>query len=219
METMLPPMRVCFVGDDYVCGEGDDDCQGRVSRACSKAKRRGNDLRPYNLGVCGNTSRDIAQRWEKEVVDRLELGGFLILSFGVNDCRLERGEPKVCEEEALLNIDEIVGRAGSQWPMLMVGPPCTRDAALNLRIQSLSDKLQAFCEGQELPFLPLFERTSRSRLYRDDLAQGNGLHPNRAGYGVIYQAVRDWQFWREWTSCRDHLCRGAIGWAGNDAAN
>ena len=81
-------MRICFIGDSFVAGAGDDDCLGWPGRLCAAARQAGHDLTLYNLGIRRDTSADIAARWEAEARARLpaEHDGRLVFLFGVNDC-------------------------------------------------------------------------------------------------------------------------------------
>lgn len=77
-------MRLCFFGDSFVNGTGDDDCLGWVGRLCAAERRVGRDLTVYNLGVRRDTSDDILRRWRREAEARLPpgCGGRLVFSFG-----------------------------------------------------------------------------------------------------------------------------------------
>ena len=71
---MAAPIRVCFFGDSFVNGTGDDACLGWVGRACAAGRRNGMDLTCYNLGIRGDTSADVLRRWEHEARARLAPG-------------------------------------------------------------------------------------------------------------------------------------------------
>ena len=58
--------RVCFIGDSFVQGTGDPTGLGWVGRVVSETKQAGWNITGYNLGVRGETSRDIMARWERE---------------------------------------------------------------------------------------------------------------------------------------------------------
>ena len=121
-------MRICFFGDSFVNGTGDDDCWGWPSRLCAEARQRGCDVTFYNLGIRRDTSGDVARRWEHEASARLlpEHDGRLVFSFGVNDCVHEQGLPRVSEKASVANTRTILARARARWPTLVVGPPCMR---------------------------------------------------------------------------------------------
>ena len=195
-------MRICFFGDSFVNGTGDDDCLGWPGRLCAEARQHGHDVTLYNLGIRRDTSGDVAQRWAREAAARLppEYDGHLVFSFGVNDCVHEQGRPRLSEDACLANTRAILMHAGAQWPTLMVGPPCTGDAALDQRVGRLSDGMDRVCHELAVPFLPVFARLQDSEVWRREPEQGDGIHPNRGGYALIAQAIREWQPWREWMS-------------------
>ena len=194
-------MRICFIGDSFVNGTGDDDCLGWVGRLCAEARRRGHDVTLYNLGIRRDTSADIAGRWESEARARLqpEHDGRLVFSFGVNDCVHDTtGRPRIPEHAAVEHARSILSRARAWRPTLMVGPPCSGDAPLDARVKCLSHRLAEVCDELSVPFLPAFDVADGSAIWRRDAAMGDGVHPNRDGYTLLYQAVVTWRPWREW---------------------
>ncbi len=194
-------MRICFIGDSFVNGTGDDDCLGWVGRLGSEARRRRHDVTIYNLGVRGDTSSDLVARWQHEAEARLapEHDGRLVFSFGVNDCVEGRaGQPRVAEDTAIANARSIL-TAARQWrPTLMVGPPCSRNAAVDTRVSRLSDRLAVLCEDLAIPFFATFQLTHGNAAWHCEAGQGDGIHPNRGGYDLLYGALLGWNAWREW---------------------
>jgi lysophospholipase L1-like esterase len=67
----MKDIRICFVGDSYVQGTGDDECLGWAGRLCASARRAGHNITYYNLGVRRETSTDITRRWLAECEPRL----------------------------------------------------------------------------------------------------------------------------------------------------
>lgn len=49
-------MRLCFIGDSFVNGTGDDACLGWAGWICAAARQQGHDVTAYNLGVRRDTS-------------------------------------------------------------------------------------------------------------------------------------------------------------------
>ena len=192
-------MRICFFGDSFVNGTGDDDCRGWPGRLCADARARGLDVTLYNLGIRRDTLGDVGERWERETAARLpDREGSLVFSFGVNDCVLEAGRPRVSEEMSVAHARTILSRASTIRPTLMIGPPCTSNADLDERVSQLSDRLELLCSELSVPFLPLFKRTGGTEVWRREAEQGDGIHPNRGGYALIHNAVLSWQPWRNW---------------------
>lgn len=194
-------MRICFFGDSFVNGTGDDDGLGWPGRLCAEARHRGRDITGYNLGIRRDTSADIAARWNHEAAARLPAGhdGRLVFSFGVNDCVHEpANQPRISADRTIEYARSILGQARAGWPTLMVGPPATGNAALDHRVEALSGRLASLCGDLDVPYLPIFETTAQSEAWRREAAQGDGTHPNREGYALIAGAVLAWQPWRDW---------------------
>ena len=124
-------MRICFIGDSFVNGTGDDDCLGWVGRVCSRARRGGADITVYNLGIRRDTSADIRGRWRREAAVRLpaEFNSGLVFSFGANDCVVETPpDTRVSVEASMANTTAILREAKAWLPVLMVGPAPIGDA-------------------------------------------------------------------------------------------
>src|SRR5580704_12608871 len=92
--AFMAEMRICFIGDSFVSGAHDGECLGWAGRISAAARRRGHDLSPYNLGIRGETSAQIAKRWraETEVRQSVQQEGHLVFEFGVNDAREVNGK-------------------------------------------------------------------------------------------------------------------------------
>ena len=196
-------MRICFIGDSFVNGTGDDDCLGWTGRICSAARRRGRDVTLYNLGIRRDTTADIAARWEREARVRLgpEHDGRLVFSFGVNDCVTEAsGQRRVLEAASINNARQLLGTAKAWLPTLMIGPPSTVDNELNERVGHLSDRLSALCKDLSVPFLSPWERLLADDTWRREVEAGDGAHPNTRGYGVLAELVMEWPPWRAWVN-------------------
>lgn len=194
-------VRLCFIGDSFVNGTGDDACLGWVGRVCAARRAAGCDLTVYNLGVRRDTSADIAHRWQDEVRRRLpvDLDGRLVFSFGANDCTAgENGAPRLAEAAALGHAERILAAAQGQWPVLAIGPPPVGEAAADGRIRDLSRAQAALCRRLGLPFLEVFPALAVTAAWREEAAAGDGAHPNAGGYAVLAGLVSGWDAWRAW---------------------
>jgi acyl-CoA thioesterase-1 len=107
--------RICFFGDSFVNGTGDDDGLGWVGRVVAKARQSGCDVTAYNLGIRGDTSADVAARWRSEASSRLppNCNGRLVFSFGANDC-VSQGSPRVSRMDSLAHLESII-TAAALW--------------------------------------------------------------------------------------------------------
>ena len=194
-------MRICFIGDSYVNGTGDDACLGWAGRLCAEGRQLGADITLYNLGVRGDTTAEIAERWQRESAMRLapEHDGRLIFSFGVNDCiATDQGCTRVPEADSIANARSILSSAGAWLPTLMIGPPPTAEPELNRRVEHLSAGLNTLCHDLSVPFLSLWEYLSNNEIWMREVASRDGAHPNSAGYRVLADHVARWSAWRSW---------------------
>ncbi len=199
-------MRICFIGDSFVNGTGDDDCLGWVGRICSEARQHGKDITAYNLGIRRDTSADIAARWQREARARLlaEHDGRLVFSFGVNDCMFEPpGQLRVEAERSAVLARTILGDAKAWLPALMIGPPPTADQEMNERVARLSARFEAVCAELGVPFLSCFEVLSASGVWTREAQEGDGAHPNRGGYAILARLISEWPAWCAWVGEAD----------------
>ena len=196
------PMRICFFGDSFVNGTGDDACLGWVGRVCAAARHARRDVTCYNLGIRGDTTAHVLQRWRCEAEARLlpEHDGRLVFSFGANDCcPTTNGDGvRVAPGQAIANAKTILTVARASRPTLMVGPLPVGDAATDRRIAALSTEFATLCAGLGVPYLDLFDLVAASPVWSREVAQGDGAHPNTGGYGEVAEAFILWAPWRRW---------------------
>jgi lysophospholipase L1-like esterase len=196
-------MRICFFGDSFVNGTGDDDGLGWVGRVVARARRWGRDVTGYNLGIRGDTSADVAARWRAEASLRLppECDGRLVFSFGANDCA-SRGvddTPRVARAESLTQAEAILHAALRWRPTLMIGPGVIADdSEANARICALSADYARLCERMGVPYLGICQLLLASPTWSKEALAGDGAHPNGGGYAVVADAVCDWSSWQSW---------------------
>ncbi|GCE90747.1 lipolytic protein G-D-S-L [Komagataeibacter diospyri] len=194
-------MRICFIGDSYVTGTGDETCQGWVGRLCATERQAGHDITPYNLGVRGQTGRDIALRWHAETRPRLEgrHDGGIVLSFGVNDCTsTTHGQPRIPHDESIATTRQILQQARQTWPVLMIGPPPVGRPCPDDRTRALSHAMAELCARLSVPFLPVWEPLLAHPAWCAEIARGDGAHPAGGGYTALARIIHDWSAWREW---------------------
>lgn len=197
-------MLVCFFGDSIVNGVGDPDTQGWVGRLHAAARGKGHDVTVYNLGVRRHGSAEVLARWEAELAPRLmpEEPMHLVFSFGAVDMSLAGETPKVPLEQSVANARSMLEKAVGKYPTLFVGPPIMADPAYTFRLEELSAAYGELCAELDVPFLSLLPELKEAELYLDDLIQGDGIHPARAGYGLIFRLVDAWQAWQSWLSSK-----------------
>jgi acyl-CoA thioesterase-1 len=192
-------IRVCFFGDSFTAGVGDDQALGWVGRVVAQARADGMGLTAYNLGVRRETGPEIARRIEGEAAPRLRDGDAfgVVFSFGVNDTTTTGGEQRVApvaSRSALAAVADLCLACG--WALLVVGPAPVADEAHNERISALTAALASDCASRELPFVDVASLLTNDRPWLDELASGDGAHPGGTGYMTLARLIQphfaDW---------------------------
>jgi lysophospholipase L1-like esterase len=183
-----------FFGDSHTAGSGDPAALGWAGRAAAAALEEGLPLTPYNLGVGGETSVEVAARWRAEARPRLPAEGEgdprAVFAFGVNDVTLRNGAPRCLREESLGALARVLGGADKLgMRSFVIGPAAIEDEAENERIAELSGVFEELCARREVPFVPLVEDLRGSEGWRGELAAGDGAHPGARGYEEMARLV------------------------------
>ena len=193
---MTADIRICFVGDSFVNGTGDETALGWAGRLCASAAKRGVPVTYYNLGVRRNTSKDILMRWENEVAHRLPdtCDGRVVVSCGVNDTVVEDGKVRIRPEESCANLRAILDGA-RKHKVILVGPPPVDDDQQNERIRSLSDAFAREAGRLGVPFIELFSALAADNAYIQEISSGDGAHPGGNGYTTIAAIISSSPSW------------------------
>ncbi|GLY28747.1 GDSL-type esterase/lipase family protein [Kineosporia sp. NBRC 101731] len=205
-------LRICYVGDSFVAGAGDRSglgWVGRVGRAAMVDEERlGFVYTGYNLGVRRDTAPMVAARFVAEVTARLvpAQDRRVVLSFGANDTTIENGSRRAETEETVAalhrihrdihgDIHEDIHRGAHRdlegTRLFVVGPPAVDDDAHNERIGALSVVLEREAALLSVPFVPAFPVTEQDPVWRRQVREGDGAHPDAGGYEVLAELVRD----------------------------
>lgn len=197
-------MRILVFGDSITQGFWDTD-GGWVQRIRTvydkETIKTGYDLPTiFNLGISGNSSGDIVERFEAETEARYQdekLG--LVFAVGVNDSRTKSGvnfsEPK----EYKSNLEKLLAMARKYSDKIVfVGlTPCVEERSnpvswgdtgyTNDRIRVFNQVLEDFCHDNALQFIdiltPFTEAGAKTELLPDS------LHPNNEGHQLIADIV------------------------------
>lgn len=191
MAMNCPDIRICFIGDSYVQGTGDDDCLGWVGRLCASARSAGHNLTAYNLGVRRESSTDIARRWLTECEPRLRPGteNYVVFSFGANDVTQVEGRQRVSEDGTLDNLRTLLDVASTRYHTLVVGSPPAADPEHNARLSQLSERMCEVTVELGVPYVATFPILIDDRTWLDEVRGNDGAHPRAAGYTRLAQIV------------------------------
>lgn len=198
----MKTLRICFIGDSFVNGTGDQECLGWTGRVCADACRQGHDITHYNLGIRRDTSDDVLARWRTEARRRLPDTSErrIVVSFGVNDVNMtdDGSEQRVPHQRSLDNARSILSGASSLCPVLMVGPPPTDDEEVNRRVAILDEAFSNLCDDLQTPYLSVIESLSQGGVWIPEARSFDGSHPRSGGYAELATLVQNWQAWKTW---------------------
>lgn len=186
-------MYVCFFGDSLTLGTRDPAFRGWPGRVCEKAAARGVEVNAMNLGIRGNTSDAVAERWVDESRRRIPEGEELRLVFSFGAADTTRG---VDQEASIKNARRILTVASQAHEVVFVGPPPVADATISARIKGLSAMFAGVCTDLAVAFLDVYTPLSDASAYLAELDTGDGVHPGEAGYVMIAELVDAFEPWR-----------------------
>ena len=209
----MTTLRICFVGDSLVNGTNDPEFLGWPGRVSEGEVAAGHDVTTYNLGIRGDTSEMISDRWRKECEARLpEIQPCaLVFSFGVNDIAFENGVRRVDFDRSLDVARELMRSAKDWLPTLWVGPPPVeldettfipapgiRYAFSRERIGELSTAYANVATELGVPYFDLFDRLNKKPEWFQSFNGTDSVHPMGNGYAQIAQHLSQWDAWRNW---------------------
>ncbi len=150
----------------------------------------------YNLGVSGDTTKDVLARFKSELNARE--AGLVIISIGDNDTVYDQSpdEPRLTEDQFASNIEEMITLATAVTNKVVVlglkqvteekVQPVPWNAQANYRnasIKAYDERLKNIAEERGTHYVPVFDLLADA-----DLA--DGLHPNEQGHEKIFQRVK-----------------------------
>ncbi|SNV25379.1 GDSL-type esterase/lipase family protein [Dermatophilus congolensis] len=187
---------IVFIGDSFVSGYGDPKGHGWVSRVVGRTQHPELDLTTYNLGIRGDSSADVLNRWRSEGMprwkDRRERR--LVLGVGIHD--IDQGLTTARSRLNLANVlDDATARGISPF---VVGPAPTLDEERNAKLEVIVEAQSDVCSRRSIPFVDCFYPLLEHDQWISELASSRDqIHPGQAGYGLLAWLVLhgDWATW------------------------
>ena len=176
-------VRITIVGDSYVTGYGDPKALGWVGRVVARTPRDDLDLTVHQLGIRGDSTAGVLERWREETGRRLFDGADnrLVIAAGAND--VGQG---ISLARTRLNLANVVDEAAADGLQpFVVGPAPWLDPADNERLRPVVDAERDVCERRGVPFVDCFTPLLSHEQWFADLSAGDGMHPGQAGYGLL----------------------------------
>jgi acyl-CoA thioesterase-1 len=192
---------VLFFGDSFVNGAGDATGLGWPGRLVAAAWGAGLPLSAYNLGIRGESTRDVALRFRAEAEPRLIPGADnrVVIAVGANDVSLdETGEQEIATEESLRLMSEMLDTAaelGATAMLLSPGPAGIPDH--DARSRALGEAFASLCDERGLRYVDVLDDLLASEPWARTARANDGLHPNEEGYAALAQLVLD-AGWLDW---------------------
>jgi acyl-CoA thioesterase I len=181
-----------FFGDSFVAGTGDPTGRGWVGHVTEAAARAKLDVTPYNLGIRGDTSLDVATRWRPEAARRTERGADnrVVFSFGANDAEPGDDGPAVMPGQSVQALATcLAGAQAAGLPAFVVGPgPVPADGDRRERVLALSSSYSRICSEFEIPYVHVVQ-VGDSATWVGEVLAGDGVHPRAAGYEELANLV------------------------------
>jgi acyl-CoA thioesterase-1 len=185
-------VRLCFFGDSFTAGVGDETTRGWVGRVCARAGEAGHDLTVYNLGVRRETSRQVAERLRREAVPRLADGDRrgVVLAVGVNDTTIVNDSRRLDVEDTLAALDKFLRESSEAgWSVLVLGPAFVGDAHQNRRIEALSGSIRERCAYLDIPFVDVVSSLGEGEDWVRQVNAVDGAHPTASGYQQLADTI------------------------------
>lgn len=208
-------IHLIIFGDSVVLGSWDQKCGGWVNRL--KTHLHGNDFRiktnddfivysTYNLGIGGNTTSDLIERFDNEIKQRVAENfkrsqhDIVIIVVGANDCSYRRSEDniRVKPDDFKKNLNSLLNKAHKYTKkVLFIGITKVDESKsspifwnktthyINKNIQQYNKILKNFCKNNNTLFIDMFDILD----VKEDLL--DGLHPNSQGHQKMFERVKD----------------------------
>ncbi|HEX6387917.1 MAG TPA: GDSL-type esterase/lipase family protein [Solirubrobacteraceae bacterium] len=198
---MAPDRRILFFGDSFIAGVGDPTGLGWVGRVVAASYEAGRPITAYNLGIRGDTSADVAARFEAEHAARTQNAAArygVVLGAGANDMTVLDNRLRVAPGVAIRTLHGLLDRAvASGHGVFVVGPPPVGDPEQDERIRELSNQFAHAASHRGVPFVATAGALGAHDAWRSEAAANDGSHPGAGGYAALAEIVLagGWMAW------------------------
>lgn len=202
-------MKILLFGDSITYGAWDPEGSGWATRL-----RRYVDLKSlpvkhdeyhhvYNLGVCGDNSSYLLERFERELGARRrrEQACAIVFAIGVNDSLYfhETGLNAVTPDKFEENLEQLISLAKKYTTKIVfVGllpvddskmDPVPWAPNISLRtehIRTYNNTVGEVCQKNKIDFIDLFD----SFIQKGHLSLlDDGIHPNQEGHAIVFEII------------------------------
>ncbi len=196
--------KVLIFGDSIAWGAFDSEGGGWVEHLKLYMWSKG-DIDVYNLGVSGNKTSNLLERFESETKARIEENEetIIIFAIGINDSYFlhSKNDFMTPIEQFKENIQKLIDLAQKfSSKIIFIGltpvdeskttpiPWDTDKSYKNENIKKYNEIIKSACEDKNIYFVEILDKWLQSD-YQDLLE--DGLHPNSKGHKKIFETVKD----------------------------
>ncbi|MDD3284612.1 MAG: GDSL-type esterase/lipase family protein [Patescibacteria group bacterium] len=188
-------MNICIYGASITWGASDSQCGGWAERLKSYCIENHDDINVYNLGIPGNTTKDLLKRFESEA--KIRKSDFAIFAIGTNDSSYikSKDNPLVSLKEFNKNFLRLIKIAKKMKnKVVFVGltrvdesktmPVYWDDRVYydNENIEKYDTEIKNICSENKFDYVEMKNIVSLNDL--DD-----GIHPNSQGHEKMFEEV------------------------------
>ena len=199
---MAPDRRILCFGDSFTAAVGDPTGLGWVGRVVAASHGDALPVTAYNLGVRGDTSADVAARFEAEVQARTRNANAsygVVLAFGANDMTVENNRLRVAPGQAVRTLGRLIELTeAAGHGVFVVGPPPVGERDQDERIRELSNQFAHVAAHRAVAFAESARVLCAHDGWRSEAAAHDGSHPGPGGYAALAEIVLG-AGWTQWT--------------------
>lgn len=160
----------------------------------------------YNLGISGDTTEDLLERFEFETEQRIDddYETIFIFAIGISDSQFVHGKNnlRTSQQKFRENIKKLISLAKKySSKIIFVGPSPADEAKTtpvswnkdvsykNEYIKEYGEIIKSVCAGNKIDFIEIFDEWMKmdyKKLLED------GLHPNSEGHKIMFETIRDY---------------------------
>ncbi len=187
-------MNIFFVGDELVAGKGDPKALGWTGRVASRTSSDEVDLVFHSLAVPGETTGEMALRWDEEVMRRVGRATSNAVVFGIGRNDIRRGVSLAMTRFNLANTLDRTRALG--FRTMVVGPPPSVTSE-NAAVAELAALCEEAAVRREARYVDTYGPLAAHEQWLTDMSMSDDGTPGAAGYGLMAWLVLHAQ-WREW---------------------
>lgn len=164
-----------------------------------------NDWIVYNLGIDGDTTEGILERFDSETEIRIwpETETIIIISTGINDSMFvhKTGATKVSIQDFQADLEDIIKKAKKYTEKIILVGSMPVDERVdpipwlegysyrNEYVKLFNEIMESTAKVNQLHFIDIFKEFSKKDNHK---LSSDGVHPNTKGHRLIYEKVKNY---------------------------